>query len=568
MYNENIDLEDETESSNGFDFKSFYNNNKKLIWVLLGIIIFIIFVSMITSCGRTSNNGNTKNNEEEPTLVLNNKNEIIAIGSSKQITASVTNYPNAFIMYSSNNPNIATISSNGLVTGKGIGTTTINAVYIHSGNKVLREECLVTVTPGSNSEKVSSIDLPDGDLVMGVGKTFDLSDKLVINPYNAYVYQKHFASKDKNIVKVESNGMVKALREGTTYIDISINNTFETKIKVIVLNKNINSEIVEGPSAINIESNLIKLKVNQSKKIKYTTTPSNINANTLTWTSSNPNIVTVNNNGEIKGLSEGSSTITVTSSNGISSKTIVEVSQYGDDVLIDTISYSQSVINLTTGATFSIVPTITPTNASNKTLTFTSSNPSVVQVTSTGGISAIVTAINPGTATIIFQSSNGKQGSCIINVTGNNYNNSSYNNYNYNNGGSNNNSSYSNDNNSSSNSNTSSNNNSNSSSTNTLKYASITINPSSLSLLSSSYTTFKIKANMNGTFELSTSRSEIYFPSNQAKIINVSEGEEVSIQVRGSKKGTSSITGYIHVKFTPSDTSIKHLYKNIDVTVN
>ena len=90
MYNENIDLEEESGYNGGFDFKGFYNNNKKLIWVLLGIIIFIIFVSMITSCGRTSGDSNNQDNGSEPIVVIDNKNEIITIGSSRQISASVT----------------------------------------------------------------------------------------------------------------------------------------------------------------------------------------------------------------------------------------------------------------------------------------------------------------------------------------------------------------------------------------------------------------------------------------------------------------------------------------------
>ena len=148
MYNENIDLEDEDTSSGGFDFKSFYYNNKKLIWLLLGIIIFIIFVSMITSCGRTTNQDNEENNNSqsdlEPVLVMNSKNETVSIGSSIQISASVTNYPNAFIIYSSSDENVAVVSNTGLVTALAAGNTTITAT-----NGSVSATCAVTVSAGA-----------------------------------------------------------------------------------------------------------------------------------------------------------------------------------------------------------------------------------------------------------------------------------------------------------------------------------------------------------------------------------------------------------------------------------
>lgn len=560
MYNENIDLEDEDTSSNGFDFKSFYYNNKKLIWLLLGIIIFIIFVSMITSCGRTTSQGNQENNNSqsdlEPVLVMNSKNETVSIGSSVQISASVTNYPNAFIVYSSSDENVAVVSNTGIVTGKNLGTAVIYAVYVHNSNKVYREECLVNVSLGNDNVKVSSIDFPEGDLIMGIGSTFDLGDKLVVNPYNAYIYQKHFESSNSKIVKVESNGKVTALTEGTTYVTASINNVFESKIKVIVLNKSGNAEIIKGPDSIKISSGLIKLKISETKKIDFSVLPVGSNINGLSWTSSNTNVATVNSNGEVKGLRDGSSTITVTASNGVSSKTVVEVSQYGDDVLVETLTFTQSNISLNAGSTYTITPIIAPANATNKTLTFTSSNPSVATVTGTG-VSGVITANNAGTATITFSSSNGKQGSVMVTVTSYNNNNNNY----YFDGGSSSSSS------SSSGSSSSKSSSSSSSSTSKASYALITVNPNSLSLLSSSYTTLKIKTNLDGTINLRTSTSEIYFPSSQSKSFKVSANKEVSIQVRGSKSDSSAVSGYVMIEFVPSDSKVLKTTKNVSVTV-
>lgn len=562
MYNENIDLDDEVESSNGFNFKDFYYNNKKLIWLLLGIIIFIIFVSMITSCGRRDVQDNKENNEQqtlEPVLVLNNKNENITVGSSKQISATVTNYPNAFIMYSSSNESVATVTSSGLITGKSAGTAIIYVVYAHNSNKVLREECYVTVSGGRRDVKINSISFPDGDLIMGIGSTYDLGDKLIIDPYiadptSSYIYQKHFDSNNSGVASVGKDGKVKAIASGTTYVTVSINNVFESKIKVIVLNQNLTADIIKGPEAITIPTGLIKLKLSETKQIDYNVSPAGVSMNYFTWTSSNTSVATVNSKGEVRGISEGSSTITLTAPNGVSSKTIVEVSKYGDDVMVESISCNPNTISLNVGGTSTINPVVTPNNAINKTLTFTSSDPSIVSITSSNGVSAAIMANRAGTATISFASSNGKVGTVTVNVIDNNTNNNN-NNYYY--GGSS----------SSSGSSGNSGSSGSSSSTSTVRYARITTSTDKITILSSSYTKFNIKANVAGTFKLSTSRSEIYYPSGQAKTINASADEEIEIRVQATKSVSSNVDGWIIIDFTPSDSSIKRITKNIKVTV-
>ena len=64
------------------------------------------------------------------------------------------------------------------------------------------------------------------------------------------------------------------------------------------------------------------------------------------------------------------------------------------------------------GKTYTLVPTISPTNVTNKTVTYTSSNSKVATVTTNGTIKAI----NGGTAAITAKTSNGKKASCKVTV--------------------------------------------------------------------------------------------------------------------------------------------------------
>jgi len=84
-----------------------------------------------------------------------------------------------------------------------------------------------------------------------------------------------------------------------------------------------------------------------------------------------------------------------------------------DDIEVTGVSVSSSTKNLNTGASFTLVPTVSPQNATNKSVTFSSSKTSVATVTSSG----VVTAKSVGTAIITVTTTNGKTAKCTVNVT-------------------------------------------------------------------------------------------------------------------------------------------------------
>ena len=76
------------------------------------------------------------------------------------------------------------------------------------------------------------------------------------------------------------------------------------------------------------------------------------------------------------------------------------------------VSLNKTSTSLTVGKSETLTIAITPTNATNKTVTWTSSDTSVATVSSTG----VVTAKKAGTATITVKTSNGKTASCKVTV--------------------------------------------------------------------------------------------------------------------------------------------------------
>ena len=140
-------------------------------------------------------------------------------------------------------------------------------------------------------------------------------------------------------------------------------------------------------------------------------TPSNATNQEVTWSLSNSGICTISN-GMVVALESGNTTITATTVDGRHSATCsIKVKE--STVSVTGVSLNKSSISLLQGATVQLSATVYPTNATNKTVTFSSVTPSIASVNSNG----LVTAISSGTAVILVTTQDGGyQASCSIHV--------------------------------------------------------------------------------------------------------------------------------------------------------
>ena len=165
-------------------------------------------------------------------------------------------------------------------------------------------------------------------------------------------------------------------------------------------------------SSLSLTMHTLSLGVGTQQQLYCTISPSDADNKSLIWTSSDTNIAEVNGEGVITTKKSGVANITVQSVSNPDAKDVcvLTVSQP-----VTGITLSESVINFKSiGRTKQLVATISPENATNKNVNWTSPNAAVCTVSETG----LVTATGAGTSIVIATTVDGnKMAYCTVNVT-------------------------------------------------------------------------------------------------------------------------------------------------------
>jgi len=301
------------------------------------------------------------------------------------ITAS-----NRKVTWSSSNPNVVDVTSTGLVVGKEAGTATI---YCRAADgSGCQDTCVVTVKP-----IITCFYLEGSTSSISVGGTTTLDVQIYPPDYECDFIWK---SSNNAVATVNDNGVVKGISPGTTLI------TCETSDKVRIASKYIN--VKELVSSLTLTGPTSMTKGSSEQFIANVTPESLEGEDVLKWKSSNLGVATVNNSGVVTAKKTGTTVISCKTTDGsaIAKSKLITVKEGTSTkpVYISKIEIMNSIDEgLTVGESTKLKAQITPSNATNKTLKWTSSNNGVVTVDQNGTIEAV----GPGTATIRATSTDG-----------------------------------------------------------------------------------------------------------------------------------------------------------------
>ncbi len=151
--------------------------------------------------------------------------------------------------------------------------------------------------------------------------------------------------------------------------------------------------------SISVDKTSITLQHGQTAKINASVSPSNVPDTSMTFASSNNNVVTSDGQGNLKAVGLGDATITVISNFTPDVRVVVNVKV--TPIAVSSISLSQGNVTLNVGGTTKVTASVSPSNASYQGINWSSSNTSVATVDGNGNIKAI----GAGTATITATSS-------------------------------------------------------------------------------------------------------------------------------------------------------------------
>lgn len=271
------------------------------------MIMIIFFISLIVLSISSNSYAAIK---KIKSVTLNKSSASINVGNSVTLSATVKRYSlfaSKKVSWSSSNNSIATVSSKGVVTGKNAGTVTITATSVADSSK--KASCKITVSYATSSKQYTAS--------VYEGMSVELGSKLFVPTIYSW------RSTDDSIAKVILNGeicTVKGLKAGKVKINgyASINNlpvvTYILEVKKYI-----------KVTSLSLDKTSVALYPGDALRLNVTINPSNATSKEITWSSNNKNIATVDSNGNIKAIKEGTVIITATHKDGMSKSCTVTV---------------------------------------------------------------------------------------------------------------------------------------------------------------------------------------------------------------------------------------------------
>ena len=321
---------------------------------------------------------------EVSSITLDKSSASLEVGETVTLSATVnpSDATDKTITWTTSDATVATVS-NGVVTAKKLGTATITA---KAGDKTVT--CSITVVP----TEVSSITLDNSSASLKVGETVTLS--ATVNPSDATDKTVTWTTSDATVATV-SNGVVTAKKLGTATITAKAGDKTATCSITVVP-----TEV----SSITLDKNSASLKVGETVTLIATVGPEDATDKTVTWTTSHATVATVSN-GVVTAKKIGTATITAKAGEKTATCLISVVPTEVSSITLD-----KSSASLKVGETVTLSATVNPSDATDKTVTWTTSDATVATVSN-----GVVTAKKLGTATITAKAGD-KSANCTVKV--------------------------------------------------------------------------------------------------------------------------------------------------------
>ena len=389
-----LDIIPKRVSSKGVKWRS---SNNKIVSVdnngnIKGLSVGTVIISAKTNLGYETST--VVSVEEASEIILSTYKEELEVGQSVQLKANID------VKYKSSNENVASVDSNGNILAKTEGTAIITAtrnnksnsaiIYVKKSPKTNNGDTqILSMDIKSRESDIEKIELDKTNIDMGVGDSLNLTYTVI--PNNILYNEVTWSSDNTKIVSIDQEGNIKALKEGIATVKVTSSNGKESKAIVNVKKASIKA------TSIKLDKTSVNLKVGDNIHLNATILPSNTDIKTINWDSSDDSVATVNSNGEVIALGAGKTIITAKTNNNLTAKC---------EIIVSPIEVSKIEItnakNMYVYDTLILSASITPSNATDKNITWTTSDSSIATIDENG----IIVGKKAGEVIITAKSSN------------------------------------------------------------------------------------------------------------------------------------------------------------------
>ena len=272
------------------------------------------------------------------------------------------------VVYNSSAPDIATINAMGRITAIRPGTTMISV----SADGIVREFLLTVIE--KTVVDVIDIDLGDYPVEMHIGANNLLMATVL--PTDAAAQNLVYSSTNTEVATVNAMGRITALTVGETEIGLTVGGIMRTFIL----------SVVENPSDIRVSDIEVsnfrnEITIEEVLEITATALPRNAKEPEVSFSSSNPEVATINTSGRITGISVGTTDI-IMEADGFRKSLRLTVKASTDNLEVD-----RSFLVLRIGDSFKINAKVHPPEA-DQTITYQSLDTNIASVSDDGVVTA------------------------------------------------------------------------------------------------------------------------------------------------------------------------------------
>lgn len=299
-------------------------------------------------------------------------------------------------------PAVATVNGSGVIKGVAAGKT---YVWCSSADGSLFGYVRVNVRTAVTGLRLSEKAL---DLRLSADDPEAASAQLGVTvfPENAFSKDVTWSSDDESIATVDADGNVTGLRAGKTTVRV----TAADRGSGAPVTAQCEVTVKQAVTGIEADRKELTLNVKEKVLLSAVISPEDASDKTVIWTSSDPSVATVDDKGQVSAAAPGTAVITCTSADGsnLSGSCTVRVIKG-----VTSVKIAERDVRLYVHDTMQLNVTVSPADATERDLTWSSSDSSVVKVDPNGNIEAL----KAGTATVVCTAGEGSGKSATVRVT-------------------------------------------------------------------------------------------------------------------------------------------------------